>query len=85
MGAFEWLLDKLHKADFDKSRCHSPLHTVQQCHHIMIRFTRAQLAHRDAQLERVRSERGTHFAQKEKLLDVYSAAKRKTLRLEIQW
>ena len=31
-------------------------------------YLRAQLAHRDAQLEHVRSERDTHFAQEEELL-----------------
>ena len=33
-----------------------------------VQYLRAQLAHRDAQLEHVRSERDTHFVQEEELL-----------------
>ena len=35
---------------------------------IQVQCLRAQLAHRDAQLEHVRSERDTHFVQEEELL-----------------
>ena len=38
MGAFEWLLNKLHKVEFDKNSWHSQLHIVQRCHHRMITF-----------------------------------------------
>ena len=44
-----------------------------------VSYLRAQLAHRDAQLEQVRAERDNHFVQKEKVLAryVYSAVKLK--------
>ena len=32
MGAFEWLLNKLRKVDYDKSNLHRPLHTVRRGH-----------------------------------------------------
>ena len=69
MGAFKWLLDKRHKVELRQEQlaqtvAHSAAMPSQ---HDQVQDLRAQLAHREAQLEQVRSERDTHFVQEEEV------------------
>ena len=69
MGAYRWLL----KGPILENNNSKLAHTVAQIAAMpspsdQVSYLRAQLAHREAQLEQIRAERDNHFIQKEEIL-----------------